>query len=293
MSDLAVVLIPSLLTAGVVLIVLGVTGNGTVSMDRPGRDRRLMRRLRDWMAQAGASGASAGQLLALCLGLGLLAGLPLLGLTGSAPLVAAFAVLTGYLPVLALRARQRRRTRELREVWPDAIDHLVSAVRAGLSLPEAVAALAERGPQALREPFARFAIVYHATGRFGHALDQLKAELADHTADRVVEALRVAREVGGGELGRILRTLSGFLRDEHRVRKELEARQTWVLVAARMSFATPWLVLLLLATKPEALAAYRGAGGAVVLAVGAAMATVGYRLMLVIGRLPSEERVLR
>jgi tight adherence protein B len=288
MSDPAVVLIPSLLTAGLVLIMLGAAGG-----DHAGRHRRRTRRLRDWMAQAGAGGASACQLLALCLGLGLLAGLPLLGMTGSAALALAFAVLTGYLPVLALRARQRRRARELREVWPDAIDHLVSAVRAGLSLPEAVAALAERGPQAVREPFARFAAAYHATGRFGHALDLLKAELADHTADRVVEALRVAREVGGSELGRILRTLSSFLRDEHRVRKELEARQTWVLVAARMAFTTPWLVLLLLATKPETVAAYRGAGGAVVLAVGAAMATAGYRLMLLIGRLPSEERVLR
>jgi tight adherence protein B len=107
-----------------------------------------------------------------------------------------------------------------------------------------------------------------------------------------VEALRLAREVGGSELGRTLRILSTFLRDELRVRKELEARQTWVLVAARMAFVTPWVALLLLATKPEAVAAYRGGGGAVVLAVGAAMATAGYRLMLAIGRLPSEERVL-
>jgi len=288
MSDPAVVLIPSLLAAGLVLIMLGAT-----SKDRASRDRHRAGRLRDWMAQAGVGGASAGQLLALCLGLGLLAGLSLLVMTGSAWLAIAFAALTGYLPVLALRARQRRRARELREVWPDAIDHLVSAVRAGLSLPEAAAALGERGPPALREPFGRFAAAYHATGRFGHALDLLKAELADPTADRVVEALRVAREVGGSELGRILRTLSGFLRDEQRVRKEIEARQSWVLVAARMSFATPWLVLLLLSTKPETLAAYRGAAGAVVLAVGAVMATVGYRLMLLIGRLPFEERVLR
>jgi tight adherence protein B len=90
-----------------------------------------------------------------------------------------------------------------------------------------------------------------------------------------------------------LRTLSAFLRDEQRVRKELEARQTWVVVAARMAFATPWGVLLLLATKPEAVAAYRGAGGAAVLAVGAAMAVTGYRVMLAVGRLPTEERVLR
>ena len=47
--------------------------------------------------------------------------------------------------------------------------------------------------------------------------------LADSTADRVVETLRLAREVGGSELGRMLRTLSGFLRDELRVRKELGA----------------------------------------------------------------------
>src|SRR5829696_1611513 len=146
---------------------------------------------------------------------------------------------------------------------------------------------------ALQAPFARFADDYHATGRFGAALDRLKDELADPTADRVIEALRLAREVGGSELGRTLRTLSGFLRDEQRVRKELEARQTWVVVAARMAFATPWAVLLLLATKPEAVAAYRGSGGAVVLAVGAAMAVTGYRVMLAIGRLPTEERVLR
>jgi tight adherence protein B len=90
----------------------------------------------------------------------------------------------------------------------------------------------------------------------------------------------------------MLRALSGFLRDDQRVRKELEARQTWVVVAARMAFATPWAVLLL-ATKPEAVAAYRGPGGALVLLIGTAMAVAGYRVMLAIGRLPTEERVLR
>jgi tight adherence protein B len=153
--------------------------------------------------------------------------------------------------------------------------------------------LAERGPETLWSPFGRFADDYHATGRFGTALDRLKEELADPSADRVIEALRLAREVGGSELGRMLRALSGFLRDEQRVRKELEARQTWVVVAARMAFATPWAVLLLLATKPEAVAAYRGPGGALVLLIGTAMAVAGYRVMLAIGRLPSEERVLR
>ena len=288
MSDWAVLVLPALLAAGLVAVLLGLGDAG-----RPPGQRRNSRRLRDAMAQAGISGVAPGQLLAVCAGLGLVAAVMLLALSGSAWIALAFASLAGYLPVVALGARQRRRSRELQEVWPDAIDNLVSGVRAGLSLPEAVAGLADRGPEVLRVPFARFAGSYHATGRFGAALNALKDELADPTADRVIEALRLAREVGGTELGRTLRTLSAFLRDEYQVRKELEARQTWVVVAARLSFATPWLVLLLLSTKREAVAAYRGPGGAVVLAVGAAMALLGYRLMLRIGRIPREERVLR
>jgi tight adherence protein B len=287
-SDWTVVVLPAVLVAGVVLIVLGVT-----APERPRRQHPLGPRLTEWLMQAGVAGASPWHLLALCTALASLAAVVLLALSGSAWIACAFAVLTGYLPVLALRARHRRRTRELQEVWPDAIDNLASGVRAGLSLPEAVAGLAERGPEPLRPSFARFAVEYHATGRFGVALDGLKDELADPTADRVVEALRLARDVGGTELGRTLRTLANFLRDSYRVRKELEARQTWVVVAARMAFATPWVVLLMLSSKREAVAAYRQPGGALVLAVGAAMAVLGYRLMLRIGRIPREERVLR
>ena len=300
MDELAVLAIPAVLVTGLVLVGLGLGGWARDGRAPDGRGRvpdgrawQSMGRFADWTAQVGIRGVRPWHVAAMCGGSGLTAGLVVLTATRSPWLALAFAGLAGWLPLGALRARRRRRLRELREVWPDAIDNLASGIRAGLSLPEAVAGLAERGPASLRAPFAGFADDYHATGRFGTALDRLKEELADPTADRVVEALRLAREVGGSELGRMLRTLSGFLRDEQRVRKELEARQTWVVVAARMAFATPWVVLLLLATKPEAVAAYRGTGGAVVLAVGAAMAVAGYRLMLAIGRLPVEERVLR
>jgi tight adherence protein B len=287
-SDLPVLAIPAVLVAGLVLVALGIDGRA-----RPPRSGSWATRFGDWATQAGVGGIRPGHVVAVCAGSGSAAGLGVAAWSRSVWLGLAFGGLAAWLPLGILQARRRRRLRELREVWPDAIDNLASGVRAGLSLPEAVAGLAERGPEPLRSPFTRFADDYHATGRFGTALDRLKDELADPTADRVIEALRLAREVGGSELGRMLRTLSGFLRDEHRVRKELEARQTWVVVAARMAFATPWVVLLLLATRPEAVAAYRGGGGALVLAAGAAMAVAGYRLMLAIGRLPAEERVLR
>jgi tight adherence protein B len=214
-------------------------------------------------------------------------------LTRTVPVAVAFAVLAAYLPVSVVGGRARSRQRELAEVWPDAVDNLASAVRAGMSLAEAVAGLAERGPQPLRRAFEVFAIEYQTSGRFEECLDRLKTRLADPVGDRVVEGLRVAREVGGGDLGRLLRNLSGHLRDDARTRSELEARQSWAVNAARLAVAAPWLVLLMLSFQRDLIARYASAGGAVVLGVGAGLCFVAYRLMLRIGRLPVEERVMR
>jgi tight adherence protein B len=213
-------------------------------------------------------------------------------LSRAVPVALAFAVLAAYSPHAVVTGRARRRQRELAEVWPDAVDNIASAVRAGLSLAEAVSGLAERGPEPLRPAFLSFAGDYQASGRFGDALDRLKQRLADPVGDRVVEGLRVAREVGGGDLGRLLRNLSGHLRDDARTRAELEARQSWAVNGARLAVAAPWLVLLLMCFQPEVIARYASPAGALVLAVGAGLCAVAYRTMLRIGRLPVERRVL-
>jgi tight adherence protein B len=177
-------------------------------------------------------------------------------------------------------------------VWPEAIDNLASAVRAGMSLPEGLAGLSVRGPAELRAAFARFGAAYRATGRFNDCLDSVKDDLADPVGDRVCETVRVAREVGGSDLGAVLRTLSELLRTEARTRAELETRQGWVINAARLAVAAPWLVLLLLGTETSTLHAFDSPGGGLLLGVGAAICVVAYRIMLRIGRLPEERRVL-
>ncbi len=110
--------------------------------------------------------------------------------------------------------------------------------------------------------------------------------------DRVVEGLRIAREVGGGELGRLLRNLSGYLRDEARTRSELEARQSWAVNGARLAVAAPWVVLLLMSFQSEVITRYRSTTGALILAFGAGASVLAYRLMMRIGRLPVERRIL-
>ena len=102
----------------------------------------------------------------------------------------------------------------------------------------------------------------------------------------------MAREVGGGELGRLLRNLSGYLRDDARTRSELESRQAWTVNGARLAVAAPWLVLLLMSLQPEVIRRYASPAGVLVLAVGAVACLVAYRLMMRIGRLPTERRIL-
>jgi tight adherence protein B len=195
-------------------------------------------------------------------------------------------------PWLLLRRRVERRRRERRELWPYVVDDLASGIRAGLALPEAVAAVAERGPMSLRPAFAAFVGQYRTSGSFATSLDRLAAELTDPIADRFIAALRLARDVGGTELGRLLRGLGQALRDDARARGEIEARQSWTVNGARLAVAAPWIVLLLLATRTNSIRVYDRPGGLVVLAVGAVLSAVAYLLMRRIGRLPQERRTL-
>ncbi len=249
-------------------------------------------RLRRLLHEAGLSGVSPVGLLMLAAVCGLVAGSVVLAISETPPVAVAFALIAGYGPIAVVRGRAQSRRRELAEVWPEAVDNLASAIRAGLSLPEGLTQLGERGPEPLRPAFAAFGRDYLATGRFGDCLDRLKDDLADPVGDRVVEALRIAREVGGGDLGRMLRALSRFLRDDARTRSELESRQAWVVNGARLAAGSPWAVLLALSIQHEVIGRYRSAAGVVVLAVGGAACVLAYRLMVRLGRLPPERRVL-
>jgi tight adherence protein B len=277
------------LCAGIGLTLIWLSLSGAPRLRRTGRLRggagELLRR-------AGLYGVSPALLAGVALGVGLVSGVLVLAVSGTVPVAVLFAAGGAYLPVAMLRGRARRRQRELADVWPEAVDNLASAVRAGLSLPEALTQLGERGPEPLREPFAAFGVDYLVTGRFGDCLDRLKLRLSDPVGDRVVEALRVAREVGGGDLGRMLRSLSGFLRDDARTRSELESRQSWTVNGARLAVSAPWLVLLFLSFQQEVIRRYSSTEGVVVLVAGAVACLVAYQLMVRIGRLPAERRVL-
>ena len=246
--------------------------------------------LRQRLAQAGLHSVSLTALAVISL----IGGLATAALSFAIVPVAVIALIAGAaalaLPAAIVRWRGHSRRRAARVLWPDIVDHLVSAVRSGLALPDSVVMLAHTGPASTREAFAEFEQDYRATGNFGISVDALKDRLADPVADRILETLRMSREVGGSELTTVLRNLASYLRQEAAIRSEVEARQSWVLNAARLGVAAPWIILVLLATRPEAAAAYNTAGGVLLIVGGLLVTVIAYRLMLALGRFSQEPR---
>lgn len=253
----------------------------------------VMDQLRDDLVKVGLTSVPPAAVPGLSAGVGLVVAAALWAISSALVPALAIGLVSSVLPVLILRSAARRRTTELREVWPEAVDHINSAIRAGLSLPEALAQLGQKGPEELRPAFVEFAVDYQASGDFSTSLDRLKVRLSDPVGDRIVEALRLTRDVGGTDLGSLLRTLSAFLREDARTRSELEARQSWTVNAARLALCAPWIVLALMSTRPEAAQAYDTPTGLLIIVVGAGVSLVAYRVMLLIARLPQDERVLR
>jgi tight adherence protein B len=247
-------------------------------------------RMRGWLARAGLDRVPPAVFVVVSMAGGAAVAGVVLSLVPVVAVAAVAGAVGALLPATVVSARGRARRRMLRAAWPDLVDHLVAAVRSGQSLGDAVAALADVGPAETRGAFREFGRTVAATGTIGIALDELKSRLADPVADRIAETIRMSREVGGTELPAVLRALAAALREDAALRAEVEARQSWVVNAARLGVAAPWLVLLLLGSRPEAAAAYNSPAGFTLLGVGFGVSVVAYRLMVALGRLPDERR---
>ena len=254
--------------------------------EAPQRDGTVARLLQ----AAGFGHATTGHLASISLAAAAVAG-AVIWLVTALPAFAAVAAVAGFFaPAGWLRGRARRLQKSRRQMWPDVCDLLVASVRSGMSLPDAVSALGEVGPPSLRPAFSAFSSDVSASGHFDSSALRLKARLADPVADRIIEALRMARHVGGTELTSVLRALSASVRAEAALRAEIEARQSWIRGAAVLGVVAPWVILGLLALRPEGAAAYSSPEGVAVILLGAAVSVVAFRLMVGIGRLPEPRR---
>ncbi len=276
----------ALLAAGILLVLSPWLWPASSRAERTRSDGRIARLLQE----AGFAHASATRPVVIAAVISVVCASVAWLVTGLGAVALVAAVAGAVSPFSWLRARGRRLRRSRRALWSDVCDLLISSARAGMSLPDAVSALAVNGPPPLRLAFARFSADMSASGHFDSSALRLKATLADPVADRIIETLRMARQVGGTELTGVLRALSASVRADATLRAEVEARQSWVRGAAVVGVVAPWIVLGLLALRPEGATAYSSPAGVVVVIVGAVVSVGAYRLTIWIGRLPEPRR---
>ncbi len=246
--------------------------------------------LRHRLDAAGMPKVSIATFAVVSLVASLSAGGAAFGLSGVLGLGVAAAIAGILVPRLVVSSRVTRRTRALDRVWPDIVDRILSALRSGATVPQALGTLAHDGPPLLREPFEQFRQSYAATGSFAQSIEGLRSDIAHPSADRLCTLLHISHQGGGSHTVRVLTALAQQLRAELATRGELIARQSWITNAARLGIAAPWVVLVVLGSREEARAAFNTPGGLALIAIGVAACASAYMLMRRLARLPQETR---
>jgi tight adherence protein B len=243
-----------------------------------------------WLQQAGLT-ATPAQFWLGTVGIALVTFVVLTAAT-RAPLVAiAPSVGAAALPYAIVSRRRTTRMRAWQAAWPDALRELIAAIVAGRSLPQAVTALGESGPEPLRSVFADFPAMTRVFG-FNSALEQIRNRLADATTDRVIEVLIVAHDRGGSIVRDVLEDLVVATTKDLKVLDEIDTDGLETRLNARAVLVLPWLVLLALTLRAGAFRDfYQSRAGILVVCGAAVMGALGAAWLGRLGRQPDEPRV--
>ena len=211
--------------------------------------------------------------------------------TGSTEIAVPFGLVSIFIPAVLLSKREMKLREELASLWPEILDHLISGLHSGLSLAETIAGLSIRGPERSKSIFALFESELRRTGDFGKSIYVVKSAFNDSIADQVCETLIFARSAGSRDTALTMRTLSNFIRTDMSLRREIVAKHSWVKNSAALAAVAPWILLLLLASQPNTVAAYSKGSGPLILVLGALLTGVAYIWMDRVGRLKKIPRV--
>lgn len=177
---------------------------------------------------------TAGRLLLTSVFAGIVPGWAVFMRTGSIVLCLAFTVACGSLPfVYVLRERNKRFDR-LRQRLPEALDMMVSAIRAGHSFTSAMGLASKESPEPVKREFRQC----FDEQNFGMDLRNAMVNLATRvpTKDiRMITAAVLIQKETGGNLTEILEKVSMLIRDDFRLQRQVrvhtaQGRMTgWIL----------------------------------------------------------------
>ena len=148
------------------------------------------------------------------------------------------AAVGGYLiPMRYVKWRQRRRLRDFNKRLPDTLSLLSNALKAGLSLPQAIEAVAKNSVPPISDELARAIRETNLGSTVPAALANMVRRVGSEDLDLIVTAIAIHASVGGN-LARILDTISHTIRQRVQIKSQISA----LTAQAR---ASGWVITLL------------------------------------------------
>ena len=145
--------------------------------------------------------------------LGLLTGNPLTGLGGG--------LVSFFIPLLILRIKIERRTKEFNNQLGDTLVLIANALRTGYSFMQAVEMVSREMPQPISEEFARVLKEMNLGVSTEDALNNLAKRVDSDDLDLVVTAVLIQRQVGGN-LAEVLDNIAGTIRERVKIKGKIK-----------------------------------------------------------------------
>lgn len=150
------------------------------------------------------------------------------------------AVLMACLPWYAVRRMAQRRKQKLEDQLADGMASFASAIKAGLSIAQAIELLADQGPRPLKDEFRQIVGEYKLGKPLERTLEEAKDRLKSENFALFAAALLASRESGGRlneTVDRIAKAVLEMQRLERKVRSETaQARRSALYMALAPAF---------------------------------------------------------
>jgi tight adherence protein B len=201
--------------------------------------------IQEALTQAGMK-FRAGNFLVLCLFCGVVAGVATL-LWAKNPAVAwAALVIAAFLPYAVVSYRRQKRFEKIEELFPEAIDTLARAVRAGHAFTTALEMISNETSEPLASEFRKL----YEEQKFGMPVRDALMNLTERVplvdVKFFVTAVMLQRETGGN-LAEILDNLSYVIRERFKIQRQVRVHTAQGRLTMALLMGMPPVVVLVLA----------------------------------------------
>jgi len=195
----------------------------------------------------------------------------------------AFFMVAGWMgPFMWLRWRQKKRIRDFEQQLPDAIDMLVSAMKAGYSFQAATQFIGEELIEPLGPEFGRFYDEQRLGIDVRSALIAMQNRVESLDLKMFVTAVLIQRETGGN-LGEVLSSLADIIRQRIAMRGQIQTLVAEPKLSARFLAILPIVVFVILSVINPSFfdpMLAEGSAGRMVLTTSAISVVIGYMIMM-------------